>query len=61
MNDNNQPTLFDLHAPVSDLPDGAHHRPAWLDSDQQRWIAAQYASWAKGPVPPHSPKSTATR
>ena len=56
MNDNNQPTLFDLHAPASDLPDGAHHRPAWLDSDQQRWIAAQHASWAKGPVPPHSPE-----
>ncbi|WP_145941829.1 alpha-ketoglutarate-dependent dioxygenase AlkB family protein [Corynebacterium glyciniphilum] len=50
-----QPTLFDLHAPASDLPDGAHHRSAWLDSAQQRWILAQYAAWAKGPVPPNSP------
>lgn len=51
-----QPTLFDLHVPASDLPDGAYHRSAWLTGEQQRWITAQYAAWTNGPVPPYSPR-----
>ncbi|UBH06773.1 alkylated DNA repair protein [Leucobacter sp. Psy1] len=34
-----------------DLPEGAHHVPAWLSLDEQRWIIGQFLTWADGPVP----------
>lgn len=47
-------TLFGdelLGPPAPQLPDGAHHLPAWLTLEQQRWIVNQFHRWRNGPVP----------
>lgn len=47
-------TLFGaemLGGALPELPEGAHHVPAWLTLDQQRWIVERFHEWTRGPVP----------
>jgi alkylated DNA repair protein (DNA oxidative demethylase) len=34
---------------------GAVHVPGWLSLRRQRWIAARFQEWGRGPIAPHSP------
>lgn len=45
-----------MEALFDTLPVGAHHVRDWLTLEQQRWIVGEFQRWARGPVPPHSPR-----
>lgn len=52
-------TLFSesfLGRPKRELAPGAHWVPDWLDTEEQRWLVAQFHEWGRGPVPPRAAK-----